>query len=139
MLWKYCIAFFPRKKRLNKHTKYFTRRRLLIIRTHVQFTEKARVRETKRQVVKVGVFIMYVRDVTCSLGAFTLGTRFYRSILDNVVANFQNNKIKTLLLGMLLRSSKIKTNQVTSNLFFGQVLMTCMRHLKIDHAWFTDL
>ena len=111
----------------------------MIIRTHVQFTEKARVRETERQVVKVGVFITNVGDVTCSLGTFTLGTRFYRSILDNIVANFQNNKIKTLLLGMLLRSSKIKTNQVTSNLFFGQVLMTCMRHLKIDYACFTDL
>ena len=109
----------------------------MIIRTHVQFTKKARLRETERQVVKVGVFITYVGDVTCSLGAFTLGTRFYRSILDNVVANFQNNKMKTLLSGMLLRSSNIKTNQMTSNLFiyfFGQVLMTCMRHLKIDHA-----
>ena len=106
----------------------------MIITTHVQFTEKARVRETERQVVKVGVFITNVGDVTCSLGAFTLGTGFYRSILDNIAANFQNNKIKILLLGMLLRSSKIKTNQVTSNLFFGQVLMTCMRHLKIDHA-----
>ena len=79
----------------------------MIIRTHVQFTEKARMRETKRQVVKVGVFIMNVGDVTCSLGAFTLGTRFYRSIFDKVVANFQNNKIKTLLSGMLLRSSNI--------------------------------
>lgn len=88
-----------------------------MIRTHVQFTEKARLRETERQVVKVGVFITYVGDVTCSLGPFTLGTRFYRSILDNVVANFQNNKMKTLLSGMLLRSSNIKTNQMTSNLF----------------------
>ena len=52
--------------------------------------EKARMRETERQVVKVEVFTTYVGD-------FTLGTRFYRSILDNVVANFQNNKIKTLL------------------------------------------
>ena len=82
----------------------------MTIRTHVQFTEKARVREIERQVVKVGVFITNVVDVTYSLGAFTLGTRFYKSLLDNVVANFQNNKIKTLLLGMLLRSSNIKTN-----------------------------
>ena len=85
----------------------------MTIRTHVQFTEKARVREIERQVVKSGVFIMYVVDMTCSLGAFTLGTRFYRSILNNIVANFQNNKIKTLLSGMLLRSFNIKTNQMT--------------------------
>ena len=52
--------------------------------------EKARMRETERQVVKVEVFTTYVWD-------FALGTRFYRSILDNVVANFQNNKIKTLI------------------------------------------
>ena len=110
----------------------------MIIRTHVQFTKKAKMREIERQVVKVGVFITYVGDVTSSLGAFTLGTRFYRSILDNVVASFQNNKIMTLLSGMLLRSSNIKANQMASKFFFffffGQVLMTCMRHLKIDHA-----
>ena len=60
-----------------------------MIRTHVQFTEKARLRETERQVVKVGVFITNVGDETCSLGAFTLGTRFDRSILNNVVLTFK--------------------------------------------------